>query len=435
MKTTPFWWEEAAPEHGERAFDQTRCDALIVGSGYAGINAAITMAEAGVKDIFVVDFQRIGEGASTRSGGQIGRNSPKFSLAEGTRRFGEKRAREIFEDYDRSLGFMLDRAKTLTDDFELNLSGGLIGAHSRKDYQNLAAAYDSMSPERKAKNQMIPEDQVHRYLKTDIYRGLMLRHEGGSVHPAKYFRALLNRARALGVRTFSGFRYTGVTDKAGKKLATLQDVTSGKTVTITADKVLVAANGYVTKDVPWLRKRTIPVQSYMIATEQLPQEQLEELIPHKRTVGDTKHVLYYFRRSPDGSRILFGGRARFRTSTAEQGAVGLRQFLLHTFPSLDKVKLTHAWLGNVCFAYDFCSHVGQMPDGTYYISCCNGGGVSMMTYLGHRCAEMMMGTPGHDRGIVNSNFPRLYFYDGNPWFLPAVGTYYRFLDKAARWRE
>ncbi|PTM89151.1 NAD(P)/FAD-dependent oxidoreductase [Mycoplana dimorpha] len=435
MKTTPFWWEEAEPTHGERTFDQTRCDVLIVGSGYAGINAAITLAEAGVKDIFVVDAMRIGEGASSRNGGQIGRNSPKFSLAEGIKRFGEQRAREIIEDYDRSFDFMLDRAKTLTDDFDLNLTGGLVGAHSRNDYEALSVSVAALPAERRAQSRMIPEAEMKQYLRTDIYRGLMLRAEGGSVHPAKYIRALVNRARTLGVRVFSGWRYLGATDQAGRKIATLQDVTSSKSVTINAGKVLAAVNGYTGKEVPWLRQRTIPVQSYMIATEQLPLEQMEELIPHNRTVGDTKHILYYFRRSPDGTRILFGGRARFRTSTEEQGAVGLLKFLLHTFPSLEKVKLSHGWYGNVCFAYDFCSHVGRMPDGVYYISCCNGGGVSMMTYLGHRCAEMMMDVPDHDRGIVNSRFPQLYFYNGHPWFLPAVGTYYRFLDRAARWGE
>ena len=435
MKTTPFWWEEAEPSHGERSFDQTTCSALIIGAGFAGINAAITLAEAGVKDVFVVDAQRIGEGASSRNGGQIGPGGAKFGLAEATSRFGVQRAREILEDYDNTLPFMLERAKTLKDPFDLNLTGGIVGAHSRKDFQKLSAYRDSLSPEKKAKVDIIPEGEAHSVLKSDIYRGLMVRHDGGSLHPAKYIRALANRARELGVRIFTGFRYEGARDQAGKKVATLREVSSAKTVTVTADKMLIATNGYVGKEVPWLRKRTIPVQSYMIATEQLPLEQLEELIPGNRTVGDTKHVLYYFRRSPDGTRILFGGRARFRTSTAEQSAVGLRDFMVHTFPSLEKVKLTHSWFGNVCFAYDFCSHVGRMPDDSYYISCCNGGGVTMMTYLGHRCAEMMLNKPGHDRGIVNSRFPRLYFYNGHPWFLPAVGTYYRFLDKAARWRE
>jgi len=97
MKTTPFWWEEAEPQHGERNFDTTSCDVLIIGSGYTGLSAAITLAEAGQTNIMVVDAMRIGEGASSRNGGQIG-NAPKFTLAQATARFGEKRAREIMDD-------------------------------------------------------------------------------------------------------------------------------------------------------------------------------------------------------------------------------------------------------------------------------------------------------------------------------------------------
>jgi glycine/D-amino acid oxidase-like deaminating enzyme len=131
--------------------------------------------------------------------------------------------------------------------------------------------------------------------------------------------------------------------------------------------------------------------------------------------------------------MLFGGRARFQTSTEQESAVGLRNFMTHTFPSLKDAAITHSWFGNVCFAYDFVSHVGRMADGVYYSSCCNGNGISMATYLGHRSAEMMLGVAGSDRGVVNTKFPRLYFYDGHPWFLPMVGTWYRFLDRQARW--
>jgi hypothetical protein len=74
-----------------------------------------------------------------------------------------------------------------------------------------------------------------------------------------------------------------------------------------------------------------------------------------------------------------------------------------------------------------------MEDGVYYVSCCNGGGISNQTHLGHRIAEYMLGLPGTDRGVIGGHFPRLYFYNGNPWFLPMVGTWYRFLDRSARW--
>src|SRR5690606_11222302 len=129
--------------------------------------------------------------------------------------------------------------------------------------------------------------------------------------------------------------------------------------------VFLAVNGYVGRELPWLRKRTIPIQSYMIATEQLPFEMMEELIPNNRVAGDTKHILYYFRRSPDGTRMLFGGRARFETSSAQESAVGLRNYMTHTFPSLKDAAITHSWFGNVCFAYAFVSHVGRMSAGVY----------------------------------------------------------------------
>jgi len=434
MKKTPFWWEEAEPQHGERTLDRDSCSALIVGAGYTGLSAAITLAEAGVNDVFVVEAQRIGEGASSRNGGQIG-NAPKFDLKYAARKFGMKRAHEIMDDYSQAMPFMLKRAATLTDPFDLNICGAVTGAHTRADLDKLMRMRDTLPEHERASFEILPEKEVGRVLKTSIYRGALVKHDQGSIQPAKYVRALANRARALGVRIFTGFRFQGSEAVNAGHRATLRDVASGETFSMRADKILLAVNGYAGPEFPWLRKRTIPIQSYMIATEPRPFGEMEELIPGNRVAGDTKHILYYFRRSPDGTRMLFGGRARFRTSTEEESARGLRNFMEHTFPSLKGVGITHSWFGNVCFAYDFVSHVGRLKEGVYYSSCCNGNGISMATYLGHRTAEMMLGVLGHDRGVVNTHFPRLYFYDGHPWFLPMVGSWYRFLDKSARWLD
>lgn len=432
MKTTPFWWEAAEPQHGERVFDTDDCRILVVGSGYTGLSAAITLAEAGETGITVVDAMRIGEGASSRNGGQIG-NAAKFTLAQATARFGEKRAREIMEDYSASMPFMLRRAATLADPIDLNLCGSVVGAHTRKDMAKLHELRNRLAPEDRKNYEVLDEGQVRRAVKTDIYRGAMIRHDQGSIHPAKYVRALANRARELGVRIFTGWRFSGARRTAEGHVARLMNVQDRTTIDLQAEKILLGVNGYAGPEVPWLSQRTIPVQSYMIATEEMPLDLLERLIPGNRMVGDTKHVLYYFRRSPDGKRILFGGRARFRNSTEEQGAEGLRRFMEHTFPETRGVGLSHAWHGNVCFALDFCSHAGRMDDGIYYVSCCNGGGISNQTHLGHRIAEHMLGRPNSDRGVIGSHFPKLPLYNGNPWFLPMVGTWYRFLDRSARW--
>ena len=434
MKTTPFWWEEAEPAHGARGFDRPACAALIVGSGYTGLSAAITLAEAGISDITVIDAMRIGEGASSRNGGQIG-NAAKFTLAQATSRFGARRAGEIMEDYAASMEFMLERAATLPDPIDLNLSGAVTGAHSRKDMAKLRAFRAALPEDKRKDYQIVEEADIHSVLKTGIYRGAMVRHGQGTIHPAKYVRALARRAQDLGVRIVTGWRFTGARATATGHVAILREVETGAATEIAADRILFGMNGYVGPEVPWLRQRTIPVQSYMIATEEMPFDLLETLIPENRAAGDTKHVLYYFRRSPDGKRILFGGRARFRTSTEAEGAEGLRRFMEETFPETRGVGLSHGWLGNVCFAYDFCSHGGRMADGIYYVSCCNGGGISNQTWLGHRIAEHMLGREGSDRGVIGSHFPKIPLYDGNPWFLPLVGSWYRFLDKAARWGE
>lgn len=434
MKKTPFWWEDAEPQHAERTIDQEACATLIVGAGYTGLSAAITLAEAGMSNVVVVEAQRIGEGASSRNGGQIG-NAPKFDLNYATRKFGARRAAEIMEDYREAMPFLLRRAKTLSDPFDLRLCGAVTGAHTRADLEKLRAIRATLPPNEQVDFEILEEHEVSRAIKTRIYRGAMIKHDQGSLHPAKYVQALANRARALGVRIFTGIRYMGaLRDVAGYR-ATLHDAQVGRQVTLHANQILLAVNGYAGPELAWLRKRIIPVQSYMIATEPLPFEKLEELLPGNRPAGDTKHVLYYYRRSPDGTRMLFGGRARFRTSTEEQSAEGLRRYMEQTFPELKGVTVSHSWSGNVSFAYDFTSHVGQMPDGLHYSSCYNGNGISMATYMGHRAAELILGHEGADRGIVNTHFPQLYFYNGHPWFLPVVGGWYRFQDKWARWRE
>ncbi len=333
MKTKPFWWEEAEPAHGERAFDSRSFAVVIIGSGYAGLSAAITLAEAGIKDVAVVDAMRIGEGASSRNGGQIG-SGAKFSLEQAARRFGQQRAREILDDYDQAMPFMLQRAATLAEDFDLNLCGSVSGAHSHKDLRAFRDYRDGLAPDKRKHIDVLDAREMQGVLKTDIYRGALVKHDTGSVHPAKYVRALANRARALGVRLFTGFRFQGASRGTSRFEVRLQDVDSRAEVRLSADKVLMAANGYVGPEMPWLRQRTIPVQSYMIATEPLPFDQLEELMPGNRVAGDTKHILYYFRRSPDGRRPRDhrGGAQRHHEPAPQPGGASYAPMATARFP-------------------------------------------------------------------------------------------------------
>ena len=77
-------------------------------------------------------------------------------------------------------------------------------------------------------------------------------------------------------------------------------------------------------------------------------------------------MLCYYRMSPDGRRVVFGGRARFTQVTPEISVPALHRFMTRRFPQLAGVKVTHAWTGNTAFTLDALPHMGRQ-DGMHYL--------------------------------------------------------------------
>ena len=175
----------------------------------------------------------------------------------------------------------------------------------------------------------------------------------------------------------------------------------------------------------------VPVASHIIATEELPPDLTRSLIPKARTLSDTKRVLCYYRMSPDGRRMVFGGRARFTQVDPTVSAPILYSYMTARFPQLRGVKVTHAWTGNTAFTFDALPHMGQ-SDGLHFCLGCNGSGVAMMTYLGWQTARKIAKTANYACSFDTPAFPDHRLYTGNPWFLPAVGSWYRLRDRIDR---
>ena len=47
MKERPYWWEHAPPTDVETPALPARADVAVIGSGYTGLSAALTLARAG----------------------------------------------------------------------------------------------------------------------------------------------------------------------------------------------------------------------------------------------------------------------------------------------------------------------------------------------------------------------------------------------------
>ena len=191
--------------------------------------------------------------------------------------------------------------------------------------------------------------------------------------------------------------------------------------------MLIATNGYTDGVAPTLRRRIIPIGSYIIATEPLPDDLVAELSPRGRAFFDTKNFLYYWHVSAD-RRMVFGGRASMLPTSIDRTARILYDGLLRVHPQLAGRRIDYAWGGNVGFTFDRMPHVGRTSDGVAYAVGCCGSGVALMTHVGTKVGEWLAG--GEAPALAALRFPLVPApYEGRPWFLPFVGEWFRFRDR------
>jgi succinate dehydrogenase/fumarate reductase flavoprotein subunit len=80
FSTEPYWIDGLAPFVPPPREIGRKVDVAIVGAGYAGLSAALTLARAG-REVAVFEATRVGMGASSRSAGSLG-HVPKAGLAD-----------------------------------------------------------------------------------------------------------------------------------------------------------------------------------------------------------------------------------------------------------------------------------------------------------------------------------------------------------------
>jgi glycine/D-amino acid oxidase-like deaminating enzyme len=151
------------------------------------------------------------------------------------------------------------------------------------------------------------------------------------------------------------------------------------------------------------------------------------LVPNDRMVFDTKRFLYYFRLSPDGKRMLFGGRPKKSWKPALAKAKDMRKDMLRVYPQLERYAIEYVWFGNVCFSVDRFPIIGERA-GIYYAMGYCGHGVAMATYFGYKLSAMLLGK-GLETAFADKKFTPIPLYWGKPWFLPIAHNYFKFLDK------
>jgi len=399
---------------------ESRYDVVIVGGGYTGLAAARHLARVGAT-VLILERESIGWGASSRNGGQL-LTGLKLDAAALVRRCGERMARRLFD----AAGDANARLEALiaedSIDCEFERVGHVQAAAKPSHFDDFRRDQALLARVFEHRVELVSRADQRSEIGSGAYHGLLVDERSAALNPAKYVHGLAAAARRAGACIAAGVAAVRV-DRApdGWTIAT-------GTGTIAARDVLFATNGYVDGASPALRRRFVPIGSFIIATAPLTERQAASVLPRRRVAFDSKHFLHYFRLSDD-RRLLFGGRAQFSTPDAEttrQAGGILRRDLAGVFPELEGIAIDYAWGGNVAFTRDQLPHAGRL-DGAYYAGGYCGHGIAMATCLGELIARRIAGEP-IDHVLFDDRFPPIPLYSGRPWFLPMVGMWYRFLD-------
>ena len=355
-------------------------DVCVVGGGIAGCSTALHLAEKGYR-VVLLEGERIGWGASGRSGGQaiVGFASGQDRLIDAV---GRDNARRMWDISIEGLELIAARVARHQIDCDLHW-GQMHTAIKSRQRGELLAEQATLAKDFDYALEFLDREAVRQVLSTDRYCAALYDQRSGHLHPLNYTLGLAAAARNAGVQIYEHSKVThvGHTDPAA--------VTTDKG-SVKAKFVALCCNAYVGGLEPEMRRRIMPVGTYIVATESLGEARIVELIRRNIAVSDINFVLDYFRRSAD-HRLIFGGRVSYSGLDPFNTARATHKRMLAVFPQLADARIDFSWGGYVDITMTRAPDFGRLAANVFYLQGFSGHGIALTGIAGKMVAEAIAG--------------------------------------------
>jgi glycine/D-amino acid oxidase-like deaminating enzyme len=424
MKPISYWLDTAPAFRPDASVVEMprRADVAVIGAGLTGLSSALALAKRGAAVVVLEAGRVVGE-ASGRNGGQCnaGALQDYRSLVASV---GAERASRYYREFAAAVETVARIAQDEGIDCDFRRSGKLKLAVKAAHYESMQRTCEALQSSGVDPDvTLVPPSQLRAEIDSTAFHGGLLQSTSAQLHVGRFGVGLAQAAQGRGVRIFEQARV----DDLQRLPAGGWRVTSTRG-SLEVGQVLVATGGSGPGPFGWFRRRIVPVGSFIVVTEPLGRARLDALLPGRRSYVSSLNIGNYFRETPD-ERLLFGGRARFAVSNPKSdirsGGI-LHASLERFFPALTGVRLDYCWGGSVDMSMDRLPRAGER-DGLFYAMGYSGHGVQMAVHMGQVMADVMDGrsdsNPWH--GL---RWPPIPAYWGKPWFLPAVGAWYRLQD-------
>lgn len=425
MKLEPYWLA-SAPRFASGATGgiEGKVDVAIVGGGFTGLSAALALAKSGAS-VAVLEAGRVVGEASGRNGGHCN-NGLAHDLGGLAETIGIERASALYRAFDAAVDTVEAVVAAESIDCDFARTGKIKLAAKPGHFAKLQKSAELLQATVEPDLVVVSPGETRGEIGSDGFHGGLVFPRSAHMHMGRFGVGLAEAAARAGAAIHENAAVSGLERLNGQahRLVTTRG-------TLKASQVLLATGASRQGPFQWLRRRIVPVGSFIIATEPLAPELAASIMPTRRTATTTLNIGNYFRLTPD-NRLIFGGRARFAlsspTSDARSGEI-LQARMLELFPQLAGVRIDYCWGGLVDMTSDRLPRAGER-DGVFYALGYSGHGTQMSVHMGQAMARVMGGDVAANP-LAGLDWPVVPGHFGPPWFLPFVGLYYRYKD----WRS